>query len=127
MGATLGAARADLHLAVRPRAGGAAARPGGLAFGVRIVIRSLAAVTVGVLVACESFTEVIGPTPFGATLAGADVRPVAVTTTNGKGTLTASLHPYDVALSYTLSWSDLGSGSVPGLPVYCGYGNSFCY
>lgn len=61
---------------------------------------------VALLAACESYTEVPGPTPFGATLAA-----VSNVTTNGSGVLTASLHPYNEAISYTLTWTGLGSAA----------------
>ena len=74
--------------------------------------RALVAFTLalGVSGACESYTEVRGPTPYLATLAGANVRPASVTT-NGQGTLTASVDPQNQAFSYTLTWSDLGSAA----------------
>ena len=74
--------------------------------------RALVAFTLALLVsgACESYTEVRGPTPYLATLAGANVRPASVTT-NGQGTLTASVDPQHQAFSYTLSWSGLGSAA----------------
>ena len=59
---------------------------------------------------CESYTEVRGPTPYVATLAGANVRPASVTT-DGKGTLTGSVDPQNQAFSYTLSWSALASAA----------------
>lgn len=60
--------------------------------------------------ACESYTEVRGPTPYLATLAGGNVRPASVTT-EGKGALIASVDPQNQALSYTLTWSGLGSAA----------------
>lgn len=72
---------------------------------------AFAALTLTLLAAaCESYTEVRGPTPYVATLAGANVRPAGVTT-DGKGTLTASVDPQNQGLSYTLTWSELGSAA----------------
>lgn len=71
---------------------------------VRIIPMGLVAALLSL--ACESYTEVPGETPYGATLSGANVKPTAVTT-EGQGLFTASLHPHNEALSYTLTWSGL--------------------
>lgn len=60
------------------------------------------------LVACESFTEVLGPIPYTATLTGAAVRPNAVTT-DATGTLNASLDRETLQWSYTVAWQSLSS------------------
>lgn len=57
---------------------------------------------------CESFTDVIGPTHYSATLAGSNVKPSAVAGL-ATGTLTASWDPVDRVLTYTLGYSDLGA------------------
>jgi hypothetical protein len=66
--------------------------------------------------ACESFTEVLGPTHYGATLAGANVKPGAVVT-SATGTVTASLHPTSRKLSYTVTWSGL-TGAALGAHIH---------
>jgi hypothetical protein len=59
-------------------------------------------------IGCESFTEVLGPIPYTATLSGAAVRPAAVTT-DATGTLSAALDQTTLRWSYTVGWSALSS------------------
>ena len=59
---------------------------------------------------CESFTEVIGPTHYSATLDGANVKPSAVAGL-ATGTITASWDPVDRVLTYTLGYSELGGAA----------------
>lgn len=66
---------------------------------------ALAAVVLG---ACESFTEVLGPIPYTATLTGIAVKPVAVAT-EATGQLTAALDRTTRQWSYTVGWKDLSS------------------
>jgi hypothetical protein len=81
-----------------------------LAFGVRLPVLTTILLAAALVAACESFTDVPGPTPYGATLNGESVRPTAVTSA-GAGILTASLHPHNEALSYTLTWSGTASAA----------------
>lgn len=57
---------------------------------------------------CESFTEVLGPVPYRASLTGAAVKPLAVTT-GATGELTAALDPKTLRWSYTIGWNTLSS------------------
>ena len=59
---------------------------------------------------CESFTEVIGPTHYSATLDGANVKPSAVAGV-ATGTITASWDPVDRVLTYTLGYSELAAAA----------------
>lgn len=70
---------------------------------------------VALALGCESFTEVLGPTPYAATLDGASVKPTSVGT-SATGRFTAALHPTNGKLSYTLTWSGL-SGAVTGAEI----------
>lgn len=63
------------------------------------------------LVACETFTEVLGPIPYTATLTGGAVRPNAVTT-DATGTLTAALDQETLQWSYTVAWQNLSSAPI---------------
>lgn len=63
-----------------------------------------------VIVSCESFTEVIGPTHYSASMLGANVKPSAVTTA-GSGTITMSWDPVARTLSYTLGYARLTSAA----------------
>jgi hypothetical protein len=60
------------------------------------------------MMGCESFTEVLGPIPYTATLSGAAVRPAAVTT-DATGTLSAALDQTTLRWSYTVGWQGLSS------------------
>jgi hypothetical protein len=64
-------------------------------------------VALGVL-GCETFTEVLGPIPYTATLTGASIRPAGVTT-EASGTLAAALDQATLQWSYTVGWEDLSS------------------
>lgn len=69
----------------------------------------VAAIAFGFAVlACETFTEVLGPIPYTATLTGNAVRPSTVTT-DATGTLTASLDQETLRWSYTVAWQNLSS------------------
>jgi hypothetical protein len=57
---------------------------------------------------CETFTEVLGPIPYTASLTGAAVRPSGVTT-DATGQLTGALDQTTLQLSYTVGWEDLSS------------------
>jgi hypothetical protein len=73
------------------------------------VRRRKAAIVVALsLVGCETFTEVLGPIPYTASLTGAAVRPSGVTT-DATGQLTAALDQTTLQLSYTVGWEDLSS------------------
>jgi hypothetical protein len=61
--------------------------------------------------ACETFTDVIGPTHYSAALNGANVKPSAVVT-SGTGTMTASWNPTTGLLTYTLGWTDVSGAAV---------------
>lgn len=60
------------------------------------------------MMGCESFTQVLGPVPYTATLSGTAVRPAAVTT-DATGTLTAALDQKTLHWSYTVGWRSLSS------------------
>ena len=60
------------------------------------------------MTACESFTEVLGPISYTATLGGAAVRPAPVTT-EADGQLSATLDRETLQWSYTVGWEDLSS------------------
>ncbi len=76
-----------------------------------VVLCACAAFAMG----CESFTEVLGPTRYTATLNGASVKPTSVST-SATGRFTAALHPTNGKLSYTITWSGL-SGAVIGAEI----------
>ena len=71
-------------------------------------MRRLALVALSAVVSCETFTEVLGPIPYTATLTGAAVQPNAVTT-DATGTLSAALDQETLQLSYTVAWQNLSS------------------
>lgn len=58
--------------------------------------------------ACESFTEVLGPIPYSATLTGVAVRPNPVPA-EATGTLSAALDQETRQWSYTVAWQNLSS------------------
>lgn len=60
------------------------------------------------MLGCETFTEVLGPIPYTASLTGAAVRPAAVTT-DAIGQLNASLDRTTLQWSYTVGWQSLSS------------------
>lgn len=60
------------------------------------------------VVSCESFTEVLGPIRYTATLTGSAVRPNAVTA-DATGTLNAALDQETLQWSYTVAWQNLSS------------------
>lgn len=65
---------------------------------------------------CETFTEVLGPVPYTATLTGESVRPSGVTT-EASGTLAAALDQETLQWSYTVGWQDL-SGVPTGVHLH---------
>lgn len=71
-------------------------------------MRRLALVALSAVVSCETFTEVLGPIPYTATLTGAAVQPNAVTT-DATGTLTAALDQETLQWTYTVAWQNLSS------------------
>jgi hypothetical protein len=62
------------------------------------------------LLACETFTEVLGPIRYTASLDGATVRPAAITT-NATGQLTATLDRTTLQWSYIVGWENLSSAA----------------
>lgn len=70
---------------------------------------------VALLVACESSTDVKGSTAYGATLNG--TKEVPPTTSTATGTFTASLHPTNGTLSYSVTWTGL-TGAVTGAHIH---------
>jgi Cu/Zn superoxide dismutase len=68
------------------------------------------------VISCESSTDVQGSTSYGATLNGANEKPTATTST-ATGVFTASLHPTNGTLSYSLSWTGL-TGAVTGAHIH---------
>lgn len=72
-------------------------------------------VAMAFVAACESSTDVQGSTTYGATLSGASEVP-AVTTT-ATGVVSASLHPTNGTLSYSVTWTGL-SGTVTGAHIH---------
>jgi hypothetical protein len=68
------------------------------------------AVAACLLASCESFTEVIGPTHYSASLLGANMKPGAVTTA-GNGTITLSWDPLERTLDYTLGYARLSGAA----------------
>lgn len=73
----------------------------------------LVVTAVGLAAACNDDGTAPGPTNimYSATLNGANERPNPVTTTNGTGTFSGTLDPTTNILTYTVSWSNLGSTS----------------
>jgi hypothetical protein len=63
------------------------------------------------IASCESFTEVLGPTLYGADLTGAQVQPTPVGT-NATGTFTGNFHPSDGELDFTLAWDGLSGPAI---------------
>lgn len=70
--------------------------------------RAAAVIGIVVLFACESFTEILGPTNFAASANGPQVKPNGVVTA-ATGMFTAALHPTNGQLSFTFAWQDLSS------------------
>ncbi len=97
MGSTLEDSGANLPLAMRRKLERS-----------RRCARNLGAIVsaAAILAACESFTEILGPTFFASTPTGAQVQPVAVTT-SATSSFTGALQPTGREFSYTLTWETL--------------------
>lgn len=65
-------------------------------------------VTLALLISCESFTEILGPIPYTATLTGNAVRPAPVQS-EATGSLIAALDQGTFQWSYTVTWQRLSS------------------
>ena len=110
MGAVVGPAGADIHLAIErgeTTEGTEDARRALFSFTV-MRMSAGAAVMLLWMMGCESFTEVLGPISYTAALSGTAVKPTAVTT-DATGTLTAALDRTTLQWSYTVGWQSLSS------------------
>jgi hypothetical protein len=68
------------------------------------------------LIGCEESTSVAGSTQYSAALNGANEKPTATTST-GTGFFSASLHPTNNTLSYSLTWTGL-TGAINGAHIH---------
>lgn len=71
---------------------------------------------IGVLGACETFTDIPAPITFAATLNGANERPTQVVT-DATGSFSAAVHITSAMISYTVTWTGL-SGSATGAHIH---------
>jgi hypothetical protein len=81
----------------------------------RIRLVGVLSACLALVVACEDSTDVQGSTTYGATLSGA--KEVPPTTSTATGVFSASLHPTNGTLSYSVTWTGL-TGTVTGAHIH---------